>query len=327
MTQRFSAKDDPKDSQSPFAQMASADRLSAADNRCAGKYKINEDDALLQHPNFDPDQLPKDPARPIAAATAQSGLASERQVSLPDTMVSKWQLIASNDLQEHLDLLSAAGLMQLSDSFYEQNQKANQAPLIADFDPSVLLDLADIDRVLQQYPTLTRFGMTAATSEHLTQPKPAPSLRALIKRFDMDSRLNSDFIDDWQVILQPEDFETDVGRLQDSLALDILPCSVAVHVLKSCNTRKTINRSLNAEQICQFARSFVLSQAVKFPARRDYFRQIRLFSGHIIVAALLLGFEMEISRDGACYFNISSRSRLFLRYPNLPDYHINGWSN
>lgn len=296
-------------------------------------------DHLLKHPNFDPKKTKIDPARaltdiPNPAPNAQESMdteliCDERKLTSKPPLneaheLSKWQVIASEGLKAHLELLTAAQLMALPADF---EQPLESPPLIADFDPTVLLDLADIDRVLQKLPMLTRFGMTMDTTEHLTKPKSAPSLRALIKRFDMDSRLNSDFIDDWQVILQPEDFETKATRLQDSLALDILPCSVAVHVLKSCNPRKTINRRLSAEQICQFARSFVLSQAVKFPARRDYFRQIRLFSGHMIIAALLLGFEMEVSRDGACYFNISSKSRLFLRYPNLPDYHINGWSN
>ena len=293
-------------------------------------------DNLIKHPNFDPTKTRIDPARPLtdipnpAPNRKDADLSFEKQnltstppLNDPDNP-SKWQVIASEGLKAQLELLIAAQLMALPADF---EQPVSSPPLIADFDQALLLDLADIDCVIQKYPALTRFGMTTVSSDNSTTPKSSASLRALIKRFDMDSRLNSDFMDDWQVILQPEDFETKATRLQDSLALDILPCSVAFHALKSCNTRQTINRRLNAEQICQFVRSYILSQAVKFPARRDYFRQLRLFSGHIIVAAVLLGFEVDVAQDGACYFNLSSRSSLFLRYPNLTDYHINGWSN
>jgi len=305
--------------------------------------KLNRASRKVRHPNFDPNQALIDPARPLTdipepAPNAQ-GMATtyfgegyyELIPKSPldgETELSKWQLIASIGLQEHLELLSAAQLVALPADF---EQPISSPPLIADFDPSVLLDLADIDRALQQLPTLTRFGMSVDSSKALKAPPLSTSLRALIKRFDQDTLLNSDFLEDWQVILQPELLETvapdsAIGKAQDSLAVDILPCSVAMHILKSCSKRKSINRSLNSDQICHFARSYVLSQAVKFPARRDYFRQIRLFSGHIIVAAFLLGFEMDVSRDGTCYFNMSSRSSLFSRYVNLSEIAINGWS-
>lgn len=316
---------------------------------------------LLKHPNFDSTKIKVDPARPLTdipdpAPNAQGDFTSYFGDSYDDygkgyaegdddsydkgydksyyellpkpplvnqSELSKWQLIASTSLKEQLEFLTAAQLIAIPEAFYEPQQSP---PLIADFDPSSIIDLADIDRALQKFPKLSRFGMVDQTQTPAQVSPRSPSLQAIIKRFDKDELLNSDFAEDWQVILQPELFESKALATKDSLALDILPCSLALHVLSLQSRRKTINRGLNADQICQFARSFVLSQAVKFPAKRDYFRQIRLFSGHIIVAAILLGMEIEVARDGACYFNLSSRASLVSRYANLSDYAINGWS-
>ena len=193
--------------------------------------------------------------------------------------------------------------------------------------------MSDIGQVIKKYPRLTRYGFLPdkwannksadLKSSDTRINDQLPSLRAIIKRYNPDELLNSLYADDWQVILQPEQFETGMG----SLVTDIMACSVAVHVLNQCPTRKSINHSYNAEQICQHVRSYVLSQACHVPALRYQYRQIRLFAGHIIVAALYLGWEMQVAGDGHCYFNLSSRCGLLMRYANMQDYAINGWSS
>lgn len=295
----------------------------------------------IVHPNFDSKQTPLDPARsltniPEPARRVNSqlrrlyGSAVRLQQSDP-LRLSKWSLMASQPFAEHLALLSAAKLIELPESFYHNN---STQPLLADIEQMILLDLADIQRAIQRYPTLTRFGFVDY------QPKPNSksktklnadakladktlSFKSLLKNYNPDELLNSIYADDWQVILQPQDFETGVG----SLATDIMACSVAVHALQQCDTRKSINKSYSAEQICQYVRSYLLSQLDHVPASSHHYRQIRIFSGHIIVAAYHLGWELQISSEDNCYFNISSRCRLLSRYANMQDYAINGWSS
>jgi len=195
-----------------------------------------------------------------------------------------------------------------------------------------LLDMADIQRALQAYPKLSRYGFLATdnintdninTAKNIKKPLASESLRALTKRYNPDELLNSIYADDWQVVLQPQQFDSGEG----SLATDLMACSVAVHALKQCSTRKTINHSYSAAQICQHLRSYLLSQIVFEPAQRHAYRQVRLFTGHIIVAAYHLGWDIQVSSDGQCYFNISSRCGLLTRYANMQDYNINGWSS
>lgn len=126
-----------------------------------------------------------------------------------------------------------------------------------------------------------------------------------------------------------------------SLATDILPCSVALHALTQCPTRQSINTSYSAEQICQHLRSYLLSECRHSPTHQDQYRQIRLFAGHVIVAAHVLGWDIQVSdatptsRSAhpksptyqTCYFNMSSRCGLLARYPNMTEYDINGWSS
>lgn len=194
----------------------------------------------------------------------------------------------------------------------------------------MLLDLADIQQVMAQYPQLTRYGFRAADrvakssdSTSNGDDKESITLRAITKSYNPDELLNSLYADDWQVVLQPEQFETGTG----SLVTDIMACSVAVHVLKQNATRKSINQSYSADQICHYVRSYLLSQVCRLPAHRYQYRQIHLFTGHIIVAAAYLGWDMQVSADGSCYFNISSRCGLLTRYANMQDYLINGWSS
>ena len=313
---------------------------------------VNSQQPAILHPNFDPKQIPLDPARslsdiPEPARRVNSQLrrlygSAARLHQAEPLRLSKWSLIASQPFAEHLSLLNAAKLIKLPDSFYHSpnhspNQSHSPQPLLTDIEQMTLLDLADIQRAIQRYPTLTRFGFVAAKPKPKSKLKPESkaklktdsepaekviSFRALLKSHNPDELLNSIYADDWQVILQPQDFETGAG----SLATDIMACSVAVHALKQCDTRQSINKSYSAEQICHYVRSYLLSQLNQAPANSPHYRQIRLFSGHIIVAAYHLGWDIQIA-DDHCYVNISSRCGLLARYPNMQDYAINGWSS
>ena len=197
-----------------------------------------------------------------------------------------------------------------------------------------LLDISDIQQAIRAYPKLSRYGFLPADSTEdvknnqievsaKNKMSAALSLRALTKRYNPDELLSSMYADDWHVILQPQQFDTGKG----SLATDIMACSVAVYVLKQCSSRKSINHSYSAAQICQYVRSYLLSQVIVNPTQSHAYRQIRVFAGHIIVAAHYLGFEIQVCADGQCYFNLSSRCGLLTRYPNMQDYDINGWSS
>ena len=294
----------------------------------------NSQQPAIVHPNFDPKRLPLDPARPLTdipepARRLNSQLrrlyGSSTRFYQPNTdSLSKWALMASEALAEHLSLLSAAGLVELPESFYHNH---SEQPLLSSLTDMTLLDMADIQRALQAYPKLTRYGFLAAdiinTAKNVKKPLASESLRALTKRYNPDELLNSIYADDWQVILQPQQFDSGEG----SLATDLMACSVAVHTLKQCSTRKTINHSYSAAQICQHLRSYLLSQVVFEPAQRHAYRQVRLFAGHIVIAAYHLGWDIQVSSDGQCYFNISSRCGLLTRYANMQDYDINGWSS
>lgn len=294
----------------------------------------NSQQPAIVHPNFDPKRLPIDPARPLTdipePARRLNGqlrrlYGSSARFYQPNTdSLSKWALVASEALAEHLSLLSAAKLIELPESFYHNH---SDQPLLSPLTDMTLLDMADIQRALQAYPKLTRYGFARVDSinidNNINKPLKTESLRALTRRYNPDELLNSVYADDWQVVLQPQQFDSGAG----SLATDIMACSVAVHALKQCSTRKTINHSYSAAQICQHLRSYLLSQIVFEPAQRHAYRQVRLFTGHIIVAAYHLGWDIQVSHDGQCYFTISSRCGLLTRYANMQDYDINGWSS
>lgn len=336
-------------------RLCSANFIAEEDQLAEGHAKqsavlANSQQPAIVHPNFDPKRLPIDPARPLTdipepARRLSSQLrrlyGSSTRFYQPNTdSLSKWALMASEALAEHLSLLSAARLVELPESFYHNH---SEQPLLASLTDMTLLDMADIQRVLQTYPKLTRYGFLAADiinednintdsgqannqttdNNHIKKALASESLRALTKRYNPDELLNSVYADDWQVILQPQQFDSGEG----SLATDLMACSVAVYALKQCSTRKTINHSYRAAQICQHVRSYLLSQIVFEPAQRHAYRQVRLFTGHIIVAAYYLGWDIHVNSDGQCYFNISSRCGLLTRYANMQDYDINGWSS
>lgn len=322
----------------------SDDGLSSADSMAEEQFAegyaeqsahlANSQQPAIVHPNFDPKRLPIDPARPLTdipePARRLNGQLrrlygrSTRFYQPKTDSLSKWALVASEALAEHLSLLSAAKLIELPESFYHNH---SDQPLLSPLTDMTLLDMADIQRALQAYPKLTRYGFARVDSinidNNINKPLKTESLRALTRRYNPDELLNSVYADDWQVVLQPQQFDSGAG----SLATDIMACSVAVHALKQCGTRRTINHSYSAAQICQHLRSYLLSQIVFEPAQRHAYRQVRLFTGHIIVAAYHLGWDIQVSHDGQCYFTISSRCGLLTRYANMQDYDINGWSS
>lgn len=319
--------------------LSSADFMAAEEQFAEGHaeqsaHLANSQQPAIVHPNFDPKRLPIDPARPLTdipePARRLNGqlrrlYGSSARFYQPNTdSLSKWALVASEALAEHLSLLSAAKLVELPESFYHNH---SDQPLLSPLTDMTLLDMADIQRALQAYPKLTRYGFARVdsinTDNNINKPLKTESLRALTRRYNPDELLNSVYADDWQVALQPQQFDSGAG----SLATDIMACSVAVHTLKQCSTRKTINHSYSAAQICQHLRSYLLSQIVFEPAQRHAYRQVRLFTGHVIVAAYHLGWDIQVSHDGQCYFTISSRCGLLTRYANMQDYDINGWSS
>jgi hypothetical protein len=324
----------------------SDDRLSHASLAAEGS-KLTKGDAgqssvladsqqpAIVHPNFDPKRSPLDPARPLSdipePARRLNGqlrrlYGNSTRFYQPNVdSLSKWSLIASEPLAEHLSLLKAAQLVELPDSFYQNH---SDQPLLSPLSEMTLLDMSDIQHAIRAYPKLSRYGFGAddvITSRYDDNNIHTSSLsmRALTKRYNPDELLSSLYADDWQVMLQPQQFETGEG----SLATDIMACSAAVHALKQCSTRKSINHSYSAAQICQHVRSYSLSQIVCEPTQRHAYRQIRVFAGHIIVAAYHLGWEIQVRADNQSYFNISSRSGLLTRYANMQDYEINGWSS
>lgn len=320
-------------------RLSSANFIAEEDQLAEGHAKqsavlANSQQPAIVHPNFDPRRLPIDPARPLTdipepARRLNSQLrrlyGSSTRFYQPNTSsLSKWALMASEALAEHLSLLSAARLVELPESFYHNH---SEQPLLASLTDMTLLDMADIQRAIQAYPKLSRYGFLATdninTDNNIKKLLASESLRALTKRYNPDELLNSVYADDWQVILHPQQFDSGEG----SLATDLMACSVAIHALKQCSTRKTINHSYSAAQICQHLRSYLLSQIVFEPAQRHAYRQVRIFTGHIIVAAYHLGWDIHVNSDCQCYFNISSRCGLLTRYANMQDYDINGWSS
>jgi len=282
----------------------------------------------IRHPNFDPAKTPIDPARPLTdipepvpSSNRQLRQIYKKAAPVPTkdnaklaAKLSKWALVESEPFADHLALLSAAQLVVLPASFYNNH---SEQPLLPSLASMTLLDMADIQTALQAYPALTRYGMAQGPQG------PRGKITALSEhRYDADELLNGDYADDWELLLYPERFDSGEG----SLGTDIVSCSVAAHALSQCETRKTINTSYSAATLCQYLRSYLLSQLQIVPLRRQQYRQIRLFPGHVIVAAHYLGWTLQVSDEGECYFNVSSRCSLLARYPNMSDYAINGWS-
>ena len=315
---------------------------------------------VIRHPNFDPTRIPIDPDRPLSdipdpaprrnaqlrhfygrllgkldAEQLAKQKSSQKNKVKKQTNLSKWDLIESEALADHLALLSAGQLIELPPSFYHNH---SEQPLLSSLSKMTFLDMADISEAIRAYPTLTRYGLRQAASshnrEHLyaspeSQHSSADSSEisqthaSSPYQYDADELLNTDYADTWEVLLYPERFDGGIGSLQT----DVVACSVAVHAMSQCDTRKSINTNYSAADICQYLRSYLLSEANKLPFKHHQYRQIRLFPGHVIVAAHHLGWSIQQNEIGKCYFNISSRCPLLARYPNLTEYYINGWSN
>ncbi len=306
----------------------------------------------MRHPNFHSAMATVNPDRPLTdipepAPRYQHSLGkllSMYNVAAKEKNAdeaSMWALIASPELASHLDLLQLGGLINLPNQFFEPKYNC-EAKILSPLTQMSLLDMSDIYQVCAKYPTLTRYGFKSSgelqqsvgTKSAITDGG-VSSLSAA-----MPEMINDLFAPSWEAILYPERFDNEV----DSLTTDILACSTAVHILKQCKTRQSINRSLTAKQICQHMRSYVLSQCNVHPQFEQQYRQIRLFEGHVVVAASYLGFDVVHARKHssaatvnnkgetsgnlgqAIYINVSSQSSLFIRYPNLSSYYINGWS-
>jgi len=307
----------------------------------------------MRHPNFHSSMATVNPDRPLTdipepAPRYQQKLGkllslyntSPKQKNLDEA--SMWQLIASTELASHLDLLQLGGLINLPTQFFEPKPNC-EAKLLSPLTEMSLLDISDIYQVCAKYPTLTRYGFKSSSeTQKLVDTKPEMASDGSASHLSqvMPEMINDLFAPSWETILYPERFDNEV----DSLTTDIWACSTAVHILKQCQTRQSINRSLTAKQICQHMRSYVLSQCNEHPQFEKQYRQIRLFEGHVVVAASYLGLNVvhaskhssasTVNNKGetsgnlgqAIYITVSSQSSLFIRYPNLSSYYINGWS-
>ncbi|MEO1849691.1 MAG: hypothetical protein ABGX70_04195, partial [Psychrobacter sp.] len=154
----------------------SDDRLSHASLAAEGS-KLTKGDAgqssmladsqqpAIVHPNFDPKRSPLDPARPLSdipepARRLDGQLRrlygnSTRFYQPTEASLSKWSLIASEALAEHLSLLKAAQLVELPDSFYQNH---SDQPLLSPLSKMTLLDMSDIQQAIRTYPKLNRYG-------------------------------------------------------------------------------------------------------------------------------------------------------------------------
>src|SRR5699024_1319591 len=189
----------------------SDDGLSSADSMAEEQFAegyaeqsahlANSQQPAIVHPNFDPKRLPLDPARPLTdipePARRLNGqlrrlYGSSARFYQPKTdRLSKWALVASEALAEHLSLLSAAKLIELPESFYHNH---SDQPLLSPLTDMTLLDMADIQRALQAYPKLTRYGFASVDSinidNNINKPLKTESLRALTRRYNPDELLN-----------------------------------------------------------------------------------------------------------------------------------------
>ncbi|UNK05878.1 hypothetical protein MN210_03615 [Psychrobacter raelei] len=331
--------------------------------------------AGIRHPSFNGDAIGLDPDRPLSdiphpAPRYQQALHQlVERTQIPHQLsesqregsnASMWALIASPELASHLELLQLGGLINLPAHFFEpvfdtasgseqsdhlESANVSDTQLLAPLTQMSLLDMADIYQACQQYPGLTRYGFRrshcnddqtwAGQADKQNHGVCSSKLSAL-----MPEMINDLFAPSWEVILYPERFDNGV----DSLTTDILACSVAVHILKQCRRQAHINEYLTAKQICQHMRSYVLSQCNLHPQFAKQYRQIRLFEGHVVVAASYLSLQVQHAKQHSktaitnqkgetshnlgqpIYLNLCSDCVLFTRYPNISNYYINGWS-
>ena len=232
----------------------------------------------MRHPNFHSSMATVNPDRPLTdipepAPRYQQKLGkllllyntSPKQKNLDEA--SMWQLIASPELASHLDLLQLGGLINLPTQFFEPKPNC-EAKLLSPLTEMSLLDISDIYQVCAKYPTLTRYGFkNNSETQKLVDTKPE---------------------------MASDGSASHLSQVMPEMRKDWLACCTAVHVLKQCQTRQSINRSLTAKQICQHMRSYVLSQCNEHPQFEKQYRQIRLFEGHVVVAASYLGLKLVL---------------------------------
>ncbi|WP_019671726.1 hypothetical protein [Psychrobacter lutiphocae] len=335
------------------------------------KSKISQSDASVQHDDTSMWGLIASPELASHLELLQLGglINLPAQFFEPIPAPSKSQAINATKVANATDTESQASVNNQASADHQASRPSHDQEwsLLAPLSEMTLLDLADIQQACQAYPSLTRYGFatddnpvdnqadasansktktnssktkTKSNKAKAKQARHKAQATALSLAASMPEMINDVFAPNWELILYPERFDNGV----DSLATDILDCSVAVHILKQCQTRQTINRRLTAQQICQHMRSYVLSQCNRQPQFEKQYRQIRLFAGHVVVAAHYLGWDVLYAKHHTShsvtdcqgktssnlgqpiYFNVSSRSALFHRYPNISSYYINGWS-
>ncbi|WP_434353193.1 hypothetical protein VH441_08350 [Psychrobacter sp. HD31] len=272
--------------------------------------------SVIIHANYDKNRAPIDPARSmddIPEPARRYGKQidkiyqrkSKKSQQTTTVNLSKWQLIESLELADHIGLLQAGGLLSLPKNFYINNSKQ---PLLDNLASMKMVDMSDIHKIMVANPNLTRIGLSSVNDKQTSQP-------------NIDDIQNKDYAPDWELILYPERFEEAPG----SLSTDIMACSMAVHVLKQCPTRQSINKKVTMTQVCDLIRSYLLSQCKITPSARQKLRHTPVYIGHVVFAAYYLGWQVEQGDDDQLYCNISTRCGLFSRYPILSDYYINGW--
>ncbi len=272
--------------------------------------------SVIIHANYDKNKPPIDPARSmddIPEPARRYGQQIDKIYQNKPTNsqkatvanLSKWQLIESSELADHIGLLQAGGLLSLPKNFYINHSKQS---LLDDLTNMKMVDMSDIHNVMMANPNLTRMGIANVNERQDSQP-------------NIDDIQSKDYAPDWELILYPERFEETLG----SLSTDIMACSMAVHILKQCPTRKSINKKITVTQVCDFMRSYLLSQCKIMPSFRQKLRHTPVYVGHVLFAAYYLGWQVEQGDDEQFYLNISTRCGLFSRYPRLSDYYINGW--
>lgn len=277
------------------------------------------------HPSLDYQHVPIDPARPLDDIPEpasdylkiQNNLAHHHKHTDYPKALTPWQLIQSQALAEHLTLLQAGGLIKLPKNFFGSSDKTVQeiVPLPSGLEKMSLLDMADIHQICQYYPNLFRQGFVKYDN---ADNKAINQTENKAEDYLIANRLHAQR---WQMLLYPHHFSEPVGGLHT----DLLAISVANHVLKQSDRRQSINTQISAERICQHLRSYLLSQCVHNPAQSQAWQHIGLFVGHVIVAAIYQGYDMQVSQQGQVYFNLSSRTALLARYPVLSDYMTEGW--
>lgn len=264
------------------------------------------------HPNFDTKQNPIDPNLPLTCINdpinrpsptlaqfyqqTKTSQPTKKSKTSKKAGISQWDLVQSPSLLTHLNQLQKQQLIHIPKHFHQNDSR----PLLPPLTNVSLIDLAEIQAILRQHHGLTHFGFMPSQD---TDDSALP--------FCSIPSNNTQSLSDWQAILCPKSPTSDI-------ALDILPVSITAFILSHCTTRKSMNTQLCDGDICQYVRSYLLSQC-QYYHQTDGIKGLQIFRGHVIIAAIYLGWKMHKHQTGKCHFNVSSRSVLFTRYPNFHD--------